>query len=257
MARITGLLVDVDGVLTVSWEPLPGAPEAFATLRAADVPMRLATNTTTLTRASVADRLASAGIDVEADHILTAPTATAAYLRRHHPGGRCLLLNEGDLSADLEGIELVAEPPVDVVVVGGAGPAFTYEMLNRSFLAALDGAPIVAMHRNLAWRTRAGMRLDSGAYLTGLEQAVGTTATVVGKPSAEFFTAGLDALGLPATEVAMIGDDVRSDVMAAQVLGLTGVLVRTGKFDKAALTGVSPDHVVGSFADVPAWLEGT
>lgn len=255
MVRITGLLVDVDGVLTVSWEPLPGIAEAFAALRARGVPLRLATNTTTRTRASIAARLATAGIHVEATDILTAPAATAAYLRRQHPGARCLLLNEGDLEADLEGIDLVSEPPVDVVVVGGAGPAFSYEQLNRAFLAARNGAAIVAMHRNLSWRTSEGMRLDSGAYLAGLEQAVGATATVVGKPSAEFFAAGLDALGLPATGVAMIGDDVRNDVMAAQSLGMTGVLVRTGKFDEAGLAGMSPDHIVDSFADIPRWLE--
>lgn len=256
MTAITGLLVDVDGVLTVSWEPLPGVPEAFATLRARDVPLRLATNTTTHTRADVAARLTGSGIPVEPDHILTAPTATAAYLRRHHPGARCLLLNDGDLSADLEGIDLVRDAPVDVVVVGGAGPAFSYEQMNRAFLALLDGAALVAMHRNLSWRTREGMRLDSGAYLAGLERAAGVAATVVGKPSSEFFAAGLDALGLPAGEVAMIGDDVHGDVLAAQVLGMTGVLVRTGKFHEGVLEGLDtrPDVVLGSFAAVPEWL---
>jgi HAD superfamily hydrolase (TIGR01458 family) len=255
VSEITGLLVDVEGVLTVSWEPLPGIPEAFADLRARGVSMRLATNTTTLTRSDVAARLGRGGIDVDPDQILTAPTATATYLRRAHPGARCLLLNQGDLGPDLAGIDLVEDGPIDVVLMGGAGPNYSYELLNRAFLALLDGAAFVAMHRNLSWRTKDGMLLDGGAFVAGLEEAAGVAATVVGKPSPEFFSAGLGALGLSAGEVAMIGDDVRSDVLAAQAVGMTGVLVRTGKFHHDALDGSSrPDVVLDSFADVPEWL---
>jgi HAD superfamily hydrolase (TIGR01458 family) len=256
VATVTGLLVDVDGVLTVSWDPLPGIPEAFTALRAGDVPMLLVTNTTTRTRAEVATRLNNAGIEVAPGDILTAPTATAAYLRRYHPDARCLLLNEGDLAADLEGVYVAERPPIDVVVLGGAGPAFTYEQVNRAFRALLDGAVLVAMHRNLSWRTNDGMLLDGGAYLIGLEQAAGIAATVVGKPSQDFFAAALDGLGLRADLVAMIGDDVHSDVLAAQALGMTGVLVRTGKFDERVLEGLGarPDVVLESFAAVPGWL---
>lgn len=256
MTAVSGLLVDVDGVLTVSWEPLPGAPEAFAALRARRVPIRLATNTTTMTRADVAAILHDAGVQVEPDHILTAPTATAAYLRRQHPGARCLLLNEGDLADDLDGVNLVEDGTVDVVVVGGAGPAFAYEPVNRAFLALLEGAALVAMHRNLSWRTKNGMRLDSGAYLAGLSAATGVAPTVVGKPSPEFFAAGLEALGLPAAEVAMIGDDVHNDVLAAQAVGMTGVLVCTGKYGEGVVDGVDPDPdvILDSFAEVPGWL---
>lgn len=52
----------------------------------------------------------------------------------------------------------------------------------------------------------------------------------------------------------MVGDDLDSDVRAAQRLGLTGVQVRTGKFRPAQLEeGEPPDVVLDSFADVPAW----
>ena len=255
--EIAGLLVDVDGVLTVSWEALSGIPEAFARLRAEDTPIRLVTNTTTRTRAEIARRLGDLRIEVEASDILTAPSATAAFLRREHPDGRCLLINEGDLKEDLEGVNLVDDAPAEVVLVGGAGPGFSYESINRAFQALLEGAAFVAMHGNLSWRTSDGLQLDSGAFITGLEAASGVSATVVGKPSPEFFGAGLEALGLPANEVAMVGDDVVNDVLAAQQVGMTGVLVRTGKFREGSLEGLDehPDVVLDSFADVPGWLE--
>ncbi len=254
---ISGLLVDIDGVLTVSWRPIPGAPEALSELRRRHLPIRFATNTTTRSRAEVAALLGEAGMEAPSDDILTAPVATAAYLRRHHPGARCLLVNNGDLSADMEGIDFVTDGAVDVVVFGGAGPSFTYDAINRAFGALLNGAALVAMHRNLSWRTTAGIQVDTGAFLAGLEEAAGVEATVVGKPAAAFFEAGLDALGLAPLQVAMVGDDVANDVLAAQRLGITGVLVRTGKFRPEALSGLSshPDAIVDSFAGVPVWLE--
>jgi HAD superfamily hydrolase (TIGR01458 family) len=258
MSAIAGLLVDIDGVLTVSWEALPGIPEAFARLRSRGIPMRLATNTTTRTRSEIAGLLGGLGIEVDAAEILTAPGATAGFLRREYPEARCLLINEGDLFDDLAGVELVDEGPIDVVLFGGAGPTFSYQVLNRAFRELSAGAALVVMHRNLSWRTSAGMQLDSGAFIAGLEVATGVEATVVGKPSPAFFASALQAVGLPADQVAMVGDDVVSDVLAAQSVGMTGILVRTGKFHPESLHGLSdqPDVILESFRYVPDWLEG-
>jgi ribonucleotide monophosphatase NagD (HAD superfamily) len=113
------------------------------------------------------------------------------------------------------------------------------------------------MHRNLFWRTDAGLQLDSGAFLLGLEQAADTEAVVLGKPAAEFFAAALRSLDVTAAETMMVGDDVESDVLGAQAHGLTGVLVRTGKFRPDAEDGIDghrPQHVVDSIADVPGLL---
>ena len=254
------VLIDIDGVLTVSWRPLPGAVEALREIRAAGLPFALVTNTTSRTRASIAGTLADAGFPVTADDILTAPAVTAAYLAERYPGARCLLLNSGDVAADLEGVSLAgadaAEAAVDVVLIGGAGPEFGYDALDRAFGHLQRGARLVAMHRNLYWRTERGLRLDAGAFLAGLEQAARTEAVVTGKPSAAFFEAALRRLGAGAGEAVMVGDDIESDVLAAQRAGLTGVLVRTGKYLPRTHREASgePGHVVDSFADLPALL---
>lgn len=256
MSRVDGLLIDIDGVLSVSWVAIDGAPEALADLRGLGVPLRFATNTTTRTRREVAELLTGAGMSVDPSEILTAPVATAAHLRRHHPGARCFLLNSGDLSEDMEGIDLVDHDDdggVDVVVVGGAGLNFTHAELNLAFGHLLDGATFVAMHRNLYWRTASGMELDTGAYVAALEESSGIEPVVLGKPSSDFFATGVAELGLTPDRVAMVGDDVDNDVLAAQRCGLHGVLVRTGKYRPEALERAQgvPDHVVESFADVP------
>jgi len=259
MRRIDAVLIDIDGVLTVSWKPLPGAVAALQRLRAAALPLALVTNTTSRTRASIASALAGAGFPVTAGDILTAPVIAAAYLRERYPGARCLLLNSGDIGGDLAGVTFAhGDHParVDVVLVGGAGPEFSYQALNRAFGHLRGGARLVAMHRGLYWRTDEGLQLDSGAFVTGLEQAAGTEAEVVGKPAPAFFATALAHLGAGAAHTLMVGDDIESDVLAAQRQGLTGVLVKTGKYLPSTHSGASgtPDHVLDSFADLPSLL---
>ncbi|MFI2436308.1 HAD-IIA family hydrolase [Streptomyces sp. NPDC018693] len=259
MGPVRAVLIDIDGVLTVSWKPLPGAVEALRAVREAGFGVSLVTNTTSRTRASIARTLGEAGFPVAADDILTAPAVTAAHLAARYPGARCSLLNSGDVREDLVGVTLVGDDEdgdVDVVVLGGAGPEFGYAALDRAFGQVQRGARLVAMHRNLYWRTDAGLRLDSGAFVAGLEAAARVEAEVTGKPSPAFFAAALGRLGVGADEALMVGDDVESDVLAAQRAGIAGVLVRTGKFLPETLESASgtPDHVVDSFADVPALL---
>lgn len=253
-----GLAIDIDGVLTVSWEPLPGAVDALGAVRDAGLPFVLLTNTTSRTRERIAATLSDAGFPVGRDDVLNAPSATAAHLRAHHPGARCLVLTSGDVDDDLDGVQRAGpDHDPDVVVLGGAGPEFGYAELNRAFRALQAGAELVAMHRNLFWATDDGLSLDSGAFVAGLELAAGVEATVIGKPAPAFFDAALDRLGTTAQGTVMVGDDLEADVLGAQEHGMAGVLVRTGKFrpgDEQGTGDDGPNHVVDSFADVPALL---
>jgi HAD superfamily hydrolase (TIGR01458 family) len=253
---VDGLLLDMDGVLTVSWDPLPGAVEAIAAVRAAGVPMRVLTNTTSRSRAAIASELRRTGFEFADGEVLTAAVAAATYLRSSHPGERVFVLGDAQI-ADLEDVRLVGlDDQPDVVVISGADPTFTFDTLNQVYRVLLGGPAFVAMHRTLSWMTREGECLDAGVYVLGLERALGREAVITGKPAPQFFAAGLLALGLPAARVGMVGDDVDNDVLAAQATGITGVLVRTGKFreDDVARAGGSPDHVIDSIADLPRLL---
>lgn len=251
---VDALLLDIDGVLVTSWEALPGSVGAIEALRRAGVPFRLITNTTTHTRSALAGTLREAGFDIGPDDIVTAVTATAAYLQAEHAGARTFVLSDGDPRADLTGVQLVDVDDADVIVLGGGCDAFSYDTMNRMFRRLNDGAAFVAMHRNLYWRTSEGLQLDGGAFVAALEAASSVSPVVCGKPSPAFFDAALGALGVPSDRAAMVGDDVVNDVEGAQSSGLIGVLVRTGKFQPGDLERGRPDLVVDSLAHVPGTL---
>ncbi|HEV3407747.1 MAG TPA: TIGR01458 family HAD-type hydrolase [Gaiellaceae bacterium] len=252
------ILLDIDGVLHVSGEPIPGAPDAVRRLRD-DGPLRFVTNNTTRSRSDLASELRALGFDVDESEIETTPVAAARLLR----GSRVLALTMAAIHSDLEGPVELVEEDADVVLVGGAdesdetGRVFAYENLNRAFAELRGGARLVALHKNAWWQTSRGPLLDAGAYVAGLEYAAGVEAEVVGKPTGAYFESALAGLGADVEETVMVGDDVESDVGGAKAAGLRAILVRTGKFREAALEAAQtkPDAVVDSIADVPGALD--
>ena len=255
MTAIHGVLLDIDGVLTVSWRALPGAAETLAWLRDREVPFRLATNTTTLSRDDLAGTLRGAGLDVDPADLITAPVAAAEYLRRRHPGAGVFLLGGSGTRPDLDGVRLV-DDGADVVLLAGADDDYTWGSLNRAFRMLRGGAALVAMHRNAWWMTDGGPTLDAGSFLPGLEAASGVRAVVTGKPSPTFFADCVATLGVEPGAAAMVGDDLHNDVLAAQAVGLTGILVRTGKYTEVELgaSPARPDLVIDSIAALPEAL---
>jgi HAD superfamily hydrolase (TIGR01458 family) len=255
---MAAILLDIEGVLQVSWEIVPGAVEAVERLREAGHRLRFVTNNTTRARRDLAFELQRLGIDLEEEELQTTPIAAASALA----GRRVLALTMPRIIDDLKGIELVGEN-ADAVLIGGAdeSPAtnqvFSYMNLARAFAELESGAELYCLHRNRWWETARGPLLDTGAFVAGLEYAAEIEATLLGKPSAAYFRAALEALDADAERSWMVGDDLEADIDGAQKCGLKAVLVRTGKFRQEELDGsaVHTDGVLDSIAELPDWLE--
>jgi HAD-superfamily subfamily IIA hydrolase, TIGR01458 len=258
MQNVKGILLDIDGVLHVSMQPIKGARETLDWLTEHGYAYRFVTNTTTQARATLAQRLQAIGLPIRAEQLVTAPVATAAYVRQHFTGKRCWLITKGDTARDFidADIELVTDR-ADVVVIGGAEELLTYETMNAAFRMIMDGAALLAMHMNRYWRTAEGLQLDSGPFVRALELATGCSATIIGKPEPAFFQQALHALGTTAEETIMLGDDIENDVAGAQRIGLRGVLVCTGKYQANApmIAQVHPAAILPSIAELPSLLQ--
>ena len=253
--RPAGLLFDIDGVLHVSMRPVPGGAETLRWLSEQGYPRCFVTNTTTMTRTTLAQRLQQIGLPILEEDILTAPVATANYIRQQYPDKRIWVLTKGNTAQDFAGLNLV-DAAADVVVIGGAEELLSYETMNRAFRMLMHGAVLLAMHTNLYWRTSDGLQLDSGVFVHALEIASGKQATVLGKPNGAFFQQALDLLHIQASEALMIGDDLENDVQGAQQAGLRAAFVTTGKHaaDSPLLSRIHPEIVLSSLADLPEYL---
>ena len=255
---MAAILLDVDGVLHVSGEPIPGAAAAVSRLRANGHRLRFVTNTTTRSRSQLADDLRRQGLEVEDTEVQTIADAAVLALR----GKRVFALTMDALRTDLEGLDFVGEG-ADAVLVGGADETletnrvFSYMNLARAFAELELGADLYCLHRNRWWQTKHGPMLDSGAFVAGLEYAAQVEATVLGKPSAAYFDAACEALDADPALTWMVGDDLESDIVGAQGVGMRTVLVRTGKFRPDAVESARrrPDGIVSSIAQLPEWLE--
>jgi len=255
---MAAILLDVDGVFHVSHEPIAGGPEAVKRLREDGHRLRFVTNSTTQTRATLAEELRRMGIELDDEELQTTPRAAAAALA----GRRVLALTMHAIVGEFEGVELVGED-AEAVLVGGADETpetnlvFSFMNLARAFHELEAGAELYCLHKNRWWQTKHGPLLDAGAFVAGLEYAADIDAIVLGKPSAAYFEAALQALDADAGLTWMVGDDIESDIAGAQKHGMRTILVRTGKFrpDAVEASRVRPDGIISSIAQLPDWLE--
>jgi HAD superfamily hydrolase (TIGR01450 family) len=275
LAGVRGLLLDLDGVVILRERPIPGAAEAIAALRARGFPFVCVTNTSLVSRRTLAGWAHRLGLELPPGRIVSALSATAAWTARTHPGEPLFVITSDDGRSEFAGQRLLTPEEVDAgatasaVVVGDSPETLTPANLDRAFRLVRGGAALVGMHRNPWWLTPAGPTLDSGAYLVGLEYATGRRAVTIGKPEPGIFREAVALLRglvsgrrLPAAAIAMVGDDIRTDVLAARRLGHRGVFVLSGKHglaDAAAAIARSPralpDAVAPSLAEVVAALD--
>ena len=251
---VKGVLFDLDGVLYVGSRAIDGAVEAVARIQASRLPCRFVTNTSTLSLASLQQKINALGFAVQQEEIISAPQAALLYLRRQH-APLCRFLLADDVRQDFAEFRQ-SDTAADHIVVGDIGNAWSYPLLNEVFNCLMNGAKLIAIHKNRFWQTEHGLQMDIGGFIHGLEYASNCQAMIIGKPSTDFYRIALDDMRLSPSAVAMIGDDIDADVGGAQLAGLRGILVRTGKYRQAYVeaSSVRPDLTLDSVADLPAVL---
>jgi HAD superfamily hydrolase (TIGR01458 family) len=259
VGRLSGIqtvLLDLDGTLYVGSQVVPGAPEAVDRLRDQGLTVRFTTNTDSITPEALADRLAGLGFQATEEELVT-PIAVAARLFESMPEARVLTVAAGGVRRLLARSLAGPGEPVTHVLVADPSYGATYDDLDAAFQSLQAGAELVATQVNRVARRDDGEHLDTGGWVRLLEYATGQTARVLGKPSSEFFTAPLDALGRGAATALVVGDDLAADIGGGQGVGAATVLVRSGKGDRPRPGAeAEPDAVIDSVADLPGLLRG-
>lgn len=250
---ISGVLLDLAGVIYDGDEAIPGAVEAVEPLRASGLPLRFVSNTTRSTNRRIIERLARFGLTVPEAELFTPARAAREWLIEHNRQPH-LLIHPG-LAGEFAGLPEEGEP---AVVIGDAGDALDYAALNGAFRKLVEGADFLALAYNRAFKDSDGkLSLDAGPFVAALEFASLRPALVLGKPSADFFLAALAGMDCPPGHAVMVGDDAESDVAGALRAGLAYALqVRTGKYRAGDETRFEPHPtaVVDDLAAAVDWI---
>lgn len=245
-----GFLVDLDGVVWVGREPVPGAAEALRELHDVGKEIVFVTNNPGRPPATYAERLRSAGVPASEERIVTAGIATAHLASERVGAGAGAFVigapafHDSVAGAGLIPLEGEAARGADAVLVSGHR-GFDYEELLTATLALQRGAALFATSRDPTLPMPGGAWPGTGSILAAVETASGKRAAIGGKPEPHLFE---EARGLiPGAErVAMVGDRVSSDIEGGRRAGLTTILVLSGASSKeeAATAEPKPDHVL-------------
>ena len=263
-----GLLIDLDGVVWIGREPVPGAAETLQTLLADGKRIVFVTNNPGKLPASYAKRLRSMGVEVEPAQIVTAGMVAARLAgEAAGPSGGAFVIGGEPLQEMVAAtgptlLDGEAGREADVVVVSGHRD-FDYEELLTAKLALDGGAALIATSHDRTMPMPGGEWPGTGSVLAAVETASGRRAEIAGKPEAHLFEIALEALNrgsLIVSEarkeprddqrVAMIGDRVSSDIEGGRRAGLATILVLSGTTDReqAAAAEPRPDHVIDDLA---------
>jgi HAD superfamily hydrolase (TIGR01458 family) len=257
VGRLTGIdtvLLDLDGTLYVGSQVVPGAPEAVRWLRDQGLTVRFCTNTDSIAPAALADRLARRGFETSEEELVT-PVAVAERLFASTDHARVLAVAAEPVRQLLARFLAGPGTPATHVLVADPSYGATYQDLDAAFRALRAGAELVATQVNRIAVRDDGEHLETGGWVRLLEYATDETARVLGKPSPEFFTVPLDALGRGPDTAVVVGDDLVADVGGGRAVGAATVLVRSGKGDRPQPGAeAEPDAVVDSVADLPRLL---
>jgi HAD superfamily hydrolase (TIGR01450 family) len=263
-----GFLIDLDGVVWIGREPVPGSPQTLAALLASGKRIVFVTNNPAKFPAEYAERLRGLGVEVEESQIVTAGMVAARLAREAAgPDGSAFVISRATLkemvaATGVTVLEGEAGREASVVVVSGHRD-FDFAALLTAKRALDAGAALIGTSRDPTMPMPDGEWPGTGAILAAVETASGRVAEIAGKPEGHLFEIALESLALRGSEstndaeteprkprVAMIGDRVSSDIEGGRRAGLETILVLSGTTTRVEAEAAEPrpDHVVDDLA---------
>lgn len=208
---IKNVICDIDGVLMHDNVAVPGAAEFLHRIIDKGMPLVLLTNYPSQTGQDLANRFATAGVDVPDSVFYTSAMATADFLKRQE-GKKAYVVGEGALIHELykAGFTITDVNP-DFVIVGETR-SYNWEMMHKASFFVANGARFIATNPDTHGR---GFYPACGALCAGIEKISGRKPFYVGKPSPWIIRAALNKMQAHSEETVIVGDNLRTDILAA------------------------------------------
>ena len=250
-------LSDMDGVLVHEEEPIPGAAEFVARLRATGRPFLLLTNNSIFTPRDLKARLHRSGIDVPEDAIWTSALATAQFLDDQRPGGSAYVIGEAGLTTAMHEIGYVLSERDPEYVVLGETRTYSFEAITTAIRLIEKGARFIATNPDVSGPSVHGSIPATGSVAALITKATGVDPYFVGKPNPLMMRSALNRIDAHSETTVMVGDRMDTDVVAGLEAGLRTILVLTGstKPDQVERFPYRPTRIVESVADIVDLVE--
>jgi HAD superfamily hydrolase (TIGR01458 family) len=254
MPGIRLVCVDVDGTISDRFRrpTVERAAAALAAIRGR-LELRLVTNATSLSHATLAGMLMDQGLLTDPHELVTPATAARRVLtERGHDSG--LLLVDDAAREDFGWFR--EDPSGGAVLLATEAHELGIADLQPLFRLLLGGASLYTLQQNRYFRKGDDLVTDLGPVAAFLAYASNREIANLGKPSRLLFESLARDAGCSLDEAVMVGDDAEFDASGSVAIGMSGVLVRTGKYregDERRFTP-PPTATIDSVADLPAWL---
>jgi 4-nitrophenyl phosphatase len=255
-----GIILDVDGTVVRDDEPIDGAAEGLDAVADAGLERVFVSNNPTAVPAAYEARFERAGLTVDREEVLTAGTATTAYLRAEHAADRLFLVGADGVADQLAaaGLSLTDDPVAADALVASIDPEFGYDSLCAAIVALEDPETDFVGTDPDMLIPQAGPDIPgSGAMIHAIEGVTERPVEVIcGKPSSHARELALEALGVDAADCLVVGDRLDTDIALGDAGGMTTALVLTGVTDRETLAAapIQPDHVLDSLAELSTLL---
>ncbi|WP_048150640.1 HAD-IIA family hydrolase [Palaeococcus ferrophilus] len=259
-----GIIFDMDGVLYRGKEPVRGAKEVIAFLKARGIPFLFLTNNSTRDPSMYREKLRSMGMDVPEEAILTSGLATRLYMEKHLEPGRVFVVGGEGLRREMErlgwgviGVEDARDGAWREVkhVVVGLDPHLTYEKLKYATLAIRNGASFVGTNPDTTYPAEEGLYPGAGSILAALEASTDVKPLIIGKPNEAAYEVVREKLSVD--ELWMVGDRLDTDIAFAKRFGMKAIMVLTGvsTLGDVERSEVKPDLVLPDVGELLSYLE--
>ncbi len=220
------VLIDFDGVIKIGGKPAEDLEKFIEFIYSQNVHAIIVSNSTLHTSKNIKKFFTENNFEINIP-ILTAVDAALNYIKKNYTKVSVYCSEE----IKKEFLEFIDDEKAEAVLVGDLGKDWSPQILNEIFRKVKSGNDFIAMQKNKFWKPDGiNLALDAGSYIAAIEYAADIEAKLIGKPSPLYFQSAIEQLGFKEKfPFIMIGDDLETDVYAAQNIGGIGVLVYTGK----------------------------
>lgn len=245
--KINSIILDMDGVLWRSNEPIGNLEKIFSLIRDIDLKFILATNNSTKTIEQYQEKLLGFNVVIEAESIITSGEATSLYLANLHPnGGRVFTIGEQGLKSTLERYNFVQDSVDPVAVIVGMDQQLTYDKLRTATLLIRSGTPFINTNPDKTFPVPEGLVPGAGSISAAIEAATDISPTIIGKPYPVMYQSALDRMLTSCSETLIVGDRLETDISGGQSLGCGTAVV---------LSGVATPEQINNWAPSPDFVE--